>query len=158
MNLDARKSIAEGVAPNADRLVILLVEDESFVRAITRDVLQNVGYTVIESSGPQEAMEFVSAHEGPIDLLLTDVVMPGMNGADLACHLQRRLPGLPTIFMSGYAESDVSRKVRSIPAAHIQKPFTMDALLSQVAASLKNKSNKDGTTRLAGVPTWSPRQ
>jgi two-component system, cell cycle sensor histidine kinase and response regulator CckA len=158
MNLNLTKSIAEGRPPNADRVVILLVEDEPCVREITRDVLQSVGYTVIESSGPQEAMKLVSTHSGRIDLLLTDVVMPGMNGADLACHLQRLLPGLPTIFMSGYAESDVFRKVRSIPAALIQKPFTMNALLSQIATSLNNNPANDGAASLSGILAWSPGQ
>jgi two-component system, cell cycle sensor histidine kinase and response regulator CckA len=116
--------------------VILLVEDESMVREVTRDVLRHAGYRVLESGSPREALNLVSAHKGRIDLLLTDVVMPEMNGADLACHLERMQPDLITVFMSGYAEGDLAQRISRRSVIHIQKPFTVDALLSRIGEAL----------------------
>lgn len=117
--------------------VILLVEDESFVRAVTREVLEHGGYRVLECGTAEEALRLAGSHRGRIDLLLTDIVMPGMNGAELAHHLQTILPDLVTVFMSGYAEADVIRKMRRASAIHIQKPFTVEVLLSQIGEALK---------------------
>jgi two-component system cell cycle sensor histidine kinase/response regulator CckA len=121
----------------ADSPVILLVEDESIVREITGEGLSHAGYHVLESSSPREALDVASKHQGRIDVLLTDVIMPEMNGADLAHHLLDRRPDLITIFMSGYTEHEVMKKVRTLSATHIQKPFTIHALLSRVAEVLK---------------------
>lgn len=116
--------------------VILLVEDETMVREITGQVLSHAGYSVLESSNAKEALQIAGSHDGPIDLLLTDIVMPEMNGADLAQHMLSRQPDLVTIFMSGYAEHDVLKKAKFNSATHIQKPFTIDALLSSVSEAL----------------------
>ncbi len=117
--------------------VILLVEDEAMVREVTREVLLHAGYRVLESSNAREALELATAQAEQIDLLLTDVIMPEMNGADLAGQLQNMLPGLVTVFMSGYAESDVARKIHRTSGTHIQKPFTVQTLLSRVAEALR---------------------
>jgi CheY-like chemotaxis protein len=119
-------------------LVILLVEDEPFVREVTREVLRHGGYVVIESASPEEALSVATHHQGHIDLLLTDVVMPGMNGAELAYRLQDIQPGLVTVFMSGYAESEVVKKMRRTSVIHIQKPFTVDVLLSRITQALNS--------------------
>jgi len=124
--------------------VILLVEDEPVVREVTRQVLLHGGYRVLESSNAAEALALARKHAGEIDLLLTDVIMPEMNGAELAGQLQEMQPGLLTIFMSGYAEADVARRMNRTSAIHIQKPFTVHALLSRVAEAL------------AATPTLSP--
>src|SRR5689334_25158351 len=92
--------------------VILLVEDETMVREITGQVLSHAGYSVLESSNAKEALQIAGSHDGPFDLLLTDIVMPEMNGADLAQHMLSRQPDLVTIFMSGYAEHDVLKKAK----------------------------------------------
>src|SRR5262249_21722047 len=84
------------------RPVILLVEDESVVREVTRQVLEHAGYHVLESEGPSEAMHLAETHRGRIALLLSDVVMPGMSGIDLARRIQKTQPWLATVFMSGY--------------------------------------------------------
>ena len=122
--------------------VILLVEDEHMVREITGQVLSHAGYSVLESSNAKEALQIASSHDGPIDLLLTDIVMPEMNGADLAQRMLARQPDLVTIFMSGYAEHDVLKKAKLSSAAHIQKPFTIDALLSRVSEALNETSRR----------------
>jgi CheY-like chemotaxis protein len=116
--------------------VILLVEDESIVREVTREVLEHAGYHVLPSCGPEEALRLAKQHEGQIGLLLTDVIMPGMNGADLAERLQSMRPDLITVFMSGYAESDVVRNMRRQAVIHIEKPFTVEVLLSRIAEAL----------------------
>jgi two-component system, cell cycle sensor histidine kinase and response regulator CckA len=127
--------------PDSNPAVILLVEDESMVRVITGEVLSHAGYCVLETSNAREALELASRHEGRIDLLLTDIVMPEMNGADLAQRMVSRQPDLITIFMSGYAEHDVLRHASISPASHIQKPFTVDILLSRVAEALQGGTN-----------------
>lgn len=117
---------------------ILLVEDEPVVRQVTRAVLEHAGYRVLECNGPEEALRVGGEHRGSIGLLLSDVVMPGMNGPELALRLQDLQPGLITVFMSGYAESFVLHKLMHDGMAnYIQKPFTINALLSRVAAALR---------------------
>ncbi len=137
MNGGEMNLISRSIAPAANMPIILLVEDELVVREITGEVLSRAGYTVLKSASPQEALHVASKHQGHIDLLLTDVVMPGMNGAELAHQLVSRQPDLIAVFMSGYAEQDVLRKMRMSEAIHIQKPFTVDILLTRVAAALK---------------------
>jgi CheY-like chemotaxis protein len=128
--------------------VILLVEDEAAVREVTREVLLHAGYRVLESGNARDALQLASEHAEYIDLLLTDVVMPEMNGAELASQLQELRPGLVTVFMSGYAESDLARRINRSSAIHIQKPFTVHQLLSRVSEALPAPSGgcpKDGT-------------
>jgi DNA-binding NtrC family response regulator len=127
--------------PASNAAVILLVEDESMVREITGEVLSHAGYRVLETSNAKEALQVASRHEGRIDLLLTDIVMPEMNGADLAHRMLNQQPDLVTVFMSGYAEHDVLRHASFSSAIHIQKPFTVDALLSRVAEALNGGAN-----------------
>lgn len=134
-------------APNSP--VILLVEDESIVREITTDVLTQAGYSVLESSSAKSALEIARDHPGRIDVLLTDIVMPEMNGADLAHCMLDRQPDLVTIFMSGYAESDVLKKARIGGAIHIQKPFTIGALLASISDALSASATRSGKTKIS---------
>jgi two-component system, cell cycle sensor histidine kinase and response regulator CckA len=131
---------------------ILLVEDEPEVREVTRAVLEHAGYQVLESNGAVEALRLGNEHRGRIGLLLSDVVMPGMNGPELALRLQDLQPGLITVFMSGYADHDVQRQ--AMPGAmtsYIQKPFTIDILLSRVAAALRKHPEVKKAARLPGL-------
>jgi two-component system, cell cycle sensor histidine kinase and response regulator CckA len=136
----------------ATESTILLVEDEPVVREVTRAVLEHAGYRVLECNGPEEALRMGSEHRGHIGLLLSDVVMPGMNGPELALQLQSLQPGLITVFMSGYAESFVLRKVMHNKMAqggmtnYIQKPFTINVLLSRVAAALRTRAEASAAT------------
>lgn len=126
------------VSPEATRpQVILLVEDEDIVREVTREVLEHAGYHVLSSSSPEKALRLATEYAGHIGLLLTDVIMPGMNGADLAHRLQSMQPGLVTVFMSGYAESDVVHHLARNPVIHIQKPFSVGMLLARIAEALR---------------------
>ena len=137
-------------APTSKTAVILLGEDESMVREITGEVLAHAGYRVLETSNAREALQVAKSHEGHIDLLLTDIVMPEMNGADLADRMVNQQPDLITLFMSGYSESDVLRHANFSNALHIQKPFTVDALLARVAEALSGSAQ--GAVRVSGLP------
>jgi|SRR5579871_3022562 len=122
--------------------VVLLVEDEAVVREITGRVLENAGYHVLEARSASAALRLAAQH-AEFDLLLTDVVMPEMNGIELADRISTFKPDLVTVFMSGYAERDMQRKIAERSAVHIQKPFTISLLLSRVAEALGAKPSPD---------------
>src|SRR6202040_561670 len=83
---------------------VLLAEDEQDVREVAREFLESAGYTVIKAHDGAEALKLVGTHEGAIELLITDMVMPGMSGQELAGRLQQKRAGLRTLYMSGYSE------------------------------------------------------
>lgn len=112
---------------------ILLVEDEEFVRNVTREVLFGAGYKVLEACDAESGLRMFNENVGTIDLLLTDVVMPGMDGRELARQLVDREPNLKAIFMSGYTENAIVRQgFTDARVAYLQKPFTLDALTRKV--------------------------
>ena len=116
---------------------VLLVEDEDAVRAIARETLARWGYRVLLAPDGSAALTLARRHHEPIDLLLTDVVMPGLHGRALAEALQRDRPTLRVLFMSGYTEDEVlHRGVSTEALAFIAKPFTPDALAARVRAVL----------------------
>ena len=111
---------------------ILLVEDETAVRLLARIILQRAGYTVVDAGSPADA-EVLWASIAPVDLLLTDVVMPGRTGPDLFRRLSAGRPDLPVLFMSGYADWDLfDRAGIAHTAAFLEKPFSARALLAKV--------------------------
>jgi two-component system cell cycle sensor histidine kinase/response regulator CckA len=107
---------------------VLLVEDESSVRALVRAVLIRCGYTVIEAEDGELALEVSDQHTAPIQLMITDVVMPKMNGPELAHAMEQRRPGIKVLFMSGYIDGTALDSGHDAPAPFIQKPFVADAL------------------------------
>ncbi len=119
--------------PPAASETILLVEDEAGVRALARRVLESRGYTVLEAGRGEEALQVSETHTGPIHLLLTDVIMPGMSGRALADRLAPMHPGMKVLFMSGYTDNAVVHHgVLESGIAFVQKPFTPEALLRKV--------------------------
>jgi two-component system, cell cycle sensor histidine kinase and response regulator CckA len=114
---------------------VLLVEDEEQVRALVRLVLRRNGYDVLEAPGPGEAILIVEQSSFPIHLLLTDIVMPRMNGMDLAARLRPQRPGMRVLYMSGYTETPVSQEEEA-RGRFLQKPFTPSALLEAVRDTL----------------------
>jgi two-component system cell cycle sensor histidine kinase/response regulator CckA len=112
---------------------ILLVEDEEAVRGLTSRILEKQGYRVIPAQHGREAMEIATREEARIDLVLTDVVMPGMNGRGLVERLTGIRPRIKSLYMSGYTDDDIIRRGFIEPSkSFLQKPFTSDSLLQTV--------------------------
>ena len=108
---------------------ILVVEDEEPVRQMVREILVLYGYTVLEARSGGEAVDLCSRHQGPVHLMLTDVVMPGMNGVELSKRLAPAQPEMQVLFMSGYTAEAITHQGFLEPGiAFIHKPFTMDSL------------------------------
>ncbi len=103
---------------------LLIVEDESSVRNLVASALRRDGYRLLLASSADEALTAADAHEGPIDLLLTDAMMPGRSGIELANLMAARRPGLPVIIMSGYTEETLAVPGLKEPIALLRKPFT----------------------------------
>ncbi len=118
---------------------ILLTEDERDVREVAREFLESGGYTVIEARDGMEALGLVEKHEGAIDLLITDMVMPRMTGQELAARLKEQRPRLRMLYMSGYSERAAADSLRAEPGVRLlAKPFSRTALLRTVHELLKN--------------------
>ena len=115
---------------------VLLVEDEEVVRNLARRILRDSGYRVIEAGSGEEALHLAGEHAGRIDLLLTDVVMPGMNGRELADRLVEIRPGTRVVFMSGYTEDVILQRGVSGERAFLAKPFTPPMLARSVREAL----------------------
>jgi CheY-like chemotaxis protein len=128
---------ARPAAPAGGTETILLVEDEEGVRELARDILRASGYTVIEARNGPEALLLSERHQGPLDLLLTDVVMPRMSGRELAERIGPLRPDLSVLYMSGYTDDAVIRHgVLGADTAFLQKPFTPAALVQRVRETL----------------------
>jgi len=121
--------------------IVLLAEDDERVRGLVRAVLEGYGYRVLEAEGGSAALSVSERHEGPIHLLLTDVVMPKMSGRELANHLARSRPGMKVLYMSGYTdESIVHHGVLDAGTPFIQKPFEPEALARKVRELLDGEA------------------
>jgi two-component system cell cycle sensor histidine kinase/response regulator CckA len=119
---------------------ILLVEDNDALRELTHSLLAESGYSVLDADTPEKAMQIAREHKGPIHLLLTDIVMPGINGRVLADKLAPVRPGLKVIYMSGYT-GFTHRGLVSSESVLLQKPITRVALLRNIRGVLSLESN-----------------
>jgi PAS domain S-box-containing protein len=134
----AAPAVVEPEKPSAARDLtgvgtILLVEDEDAVRDFAVRALTMRGYKVLDACGGEEALELVSEHDGPIDLLISDVVMPGMEGPELVNEMRKRMPELRVIFISGYAEESFRNAPdRPEDCLFLPKPFSLKQLTSKV--------------------------
>ncbi len=127
-------AVAEGVGPQG---TILVAEDEDAVRTLARQVLVRAGYTVLVAGDGAQAQHVAERHDGRIDLLLTDVIMPGVNGPQLAEQLAASHPGVKVLFMSGYPGSALDGLgLRQERVSFLPKPFTPEQLLRHVSAVL----------------------
>ncbi len=116
---------------------ILLVEDERAILLMTRMMLEEFGYRVLTAASPGEAIRLAATHPAPIHLLMTDVVMPGMNGRDLANQLLAQYPTLKCLFMSGYTADIIAhRGVVDAGVSFIQKPFSLKDLAAKIREAL----------------------
>jgi CheY-like chemotaxis protein len=112
---------------------VLLSEDEQDVREITREFLESAGYKVLEAPGGEAALQVAAAHSGPIDLLITDMVMPGMSGQELARKMRALRDGIRVVYMSGYSEHAAGEAAKCDAAGVVlTKPFSRTTLLRTV--------------------------
>lgn len=112
---------------------ILLVEDEPALLALSRHILKALGYTVLEANGGEKALQLIEQYPGPIHIIVTDVVMPGISGRELAEQVTSLLPQTKVLFLSGYTDDAVVRHgVVQAETAFLQKPFTPSALAQKV--------------------------
>ncbi|MCA9095769.1 MAG: response regulator, partial [Planctomycetaceae bacterium] len=133
VSLPVSRSGARTPISNDGTETVLLVEDEPAVRAISSAILKSQGYSVIEASGGQEALEIFREQQNIIDILLTDVVMPGMNGQELADAVCEIRPGFPVICVSGYTNDYLVGQMGEAPRyAFLPKPFPPEALSQKI--------------------------
>jgi PAS domain S-box-containing protein len=132
-SVEAPPAPAPETAAAPARETILIAEDEESVRTFLRQVLSSQGYTVLEAGDGRKAIELAKAHQGDIHLLITDVVMPGLGGRELAERLARRRPGLRILFISGYTDDSILHHgVLDGDTAFMNKPFAPHTLLRKV--------------------------
>lgn len=118
--------------------MVLLVEDEPAVLRLAKRMIERLGYAVIDAGSPGEALELARRHAPRLKLLVTDVIMPEMNGRALAERLQPLLPGLKVLFMSGYTADVIARSGMLEPGTHfIQKPFSRQDLSAKIREALQ---------------------
>jgi two-component system, cell cycle sensor histidine kinase and response regulator CckA len=117
---------------------ILLAEDEPSLRTLTRNTLQECGYTVLEAKDGSEALKVSREHEGGIDLLLTDIVMPEIGGHALTQELSRERPGIRVVYMSGYTAS-YTGLLLGMRKFFLMKPFTSDSLIEKIREALESE-------------------
>jgi len=131
---------------------VLLVEDDAAVRGLARDVLESAGYRLITACDGAEAMALASQYTSRIDLILTDVVMPGLGGRETAEWIERARPDIRTLFMSGYTDDTVIRAGGLAPgASFLQKPFSPDDLLARVRQVLDGMPPTRAVARAAAT-------
>jgi two-component system, cell cycle sensor histidine kinase and response regulator CckA len=128
---------AEAPARKQGTETLLLVEDAEALRSMIHEILVDAGYVVLEAADPHEALARAEENRGRLDLVLTDVIMPGMYGPDLVKAVQAMDPGIGAVFMSGYTNEAVSRQGVLQPGTRfIQKPFTSEVLLDAIRDAL----------------------
>jgi two-component system, cell cycle sensor histidine kinase and response regulator CckA len=136
------KTDKDAKIPTSRGELVLLVEDESGIRNMGQMMLQSLGYQVLTVGTPKEAVRLSEEHQGAIHLMITDVVMPEMNGRDLANQLQSLCPTLKTLFMSGYTANVIAhRGVLDEGVNFIQKPFSKKDLAVKVREILDNAND-----------------
>ncbi len=128
---------ARAPAPRGGNETLLVVEDEPSILKMTVTMLENLGYTALAAGSPREAMRLAEARHGEVRLLISDVVMPEMNGVDLARALRSRFPGLRVLLMSGYAASVIARQgALEKGMGFVAKPFSVHELAAKVREAL----------------------
>jgi two-component system cell cycle sensor histidine kinase/response regulator CckA len=126
--------------PRGQGETILVVEDEDAVRSLTRRTLEEAGYRVVEAAAGKQGLEVVNASNGQVDLVLCDVILPGMTGRELGRCLEASRPELPVLYMSGYPGQEVlERGLIAREAPFLEKPFTPETLTSAVRGLLDRR-------------------
>jgi DNA-binding NtrC family response regulator len=129
----------EEVAPRRGSEKILMVEDEEALLQLGVDALEDSGYTVLAANTPEEALRLMQEHSVSVDLIITDVVMPKMNGKELVKQIRLLHPGIKCLFMSGYtADIIADQGVLDKDIFFIQKPFSLNSLTVMARQVLEN--------------------
>ncbi len=121
---------------------ILLVEDEAFVRNVTQEILHSAGYRVLTAADGVAAKRLYEEFAREVDLLLTDMILPGENGGELAARMRRQNPGLRVLFVTGYAEQRIV--LRDAGEEYLLKPFCSEVLLRKVAELINKPKGPAG--------------
>jgi CheY-like chemotaxis protein len=125
---------------------ILIVEDELAVRLLMRRILENAGYHVMDAPNPEQALALDAQHGATFQLLLTDVIMPGLSGPRLFETLRGRHPNLKVLYVSGYTDDTIRRHGELAAGARfVQKPFTADGLLRRIREALDARHSAPGS-------------
>jgi two-component system cell cycle sensor histidine kinase/response regulator CckA len=114
--------------PSPRPRVVLVVDDDASVLFASRRILARFGYTVLEAPGGEEALQVVREHAPRIDVVLTDMRMPGMDGPTLVSRLLTMLPGVRIVYMSGYTDGLLEQELKAPGRAFLAKPFTVEQL------------------------------
>ena len=142
VEIEAPRAADDTAKVGQGRETILLVEDDDMVRAIARRALEPRGYTILEAANGEAALAALAAHNGDVDLLLTDVVMPDMSGRQLAEVLQGRYPALRVLYTSGYTDDAVLRHgIQRADVAFLAKPYTPGTLRQRVRQVLDQSAD-----------------
>jgi two-component system cell cycle sensor histidine kinase/response regulator CckA len=138
---------AKAPTPAVQGITVLVVEDDKVILQFASAVLRQKGYRVLDAGTPAEAIGIAQENTGPIQLLLSDVLMPGMRGPALTARLRETLPRIPVLYMSGYSDSTFLDRSTLEEAVFLQKPFTADELLRVVCDTL---ARAEGVSPLRG--------
>jgi CheY-like chemotaxis protein len=117
---------------------VLLVEDEAGLRNLLRELLEGNGYRVLVARDGMEALQVAAGHAGPIHLMVTDLIMPGASGREVAAEIKTARPGTRVLYISGYTDDAILRQGALGPAAFLEKPFAADSLLRKVRELLNS--------------------
>jgi two-component system, cell cycle sensor histidine kinase and response regulator CckA len=144
------------VAGRSTGQTILVVEDETAIRGNVRDCLKHLGYTVLEAGSGEAALEVCEQRQGKIDLVMTDLIMPGIGGREMASQLAERFPHIQLLFTSGYTEDSIARReMLQEGSSFLEKPFSVADLSNAIHRVLVRKALRRGEFSAKGA-TVSP--
>jgi two-component system, cell cycle sensor histidine kinase and response regulator CckA len=143
MEVEPPRATEEGPIPGGSE-TILLVEDEPRLRAASREFLEAKGYRILEASTGAEALSICQAHDGSIDLLITDIILPGISGIELATCVSKTLPEMRIVYMSGYTDQTVDKGALAPGAVFLQKPCSLPLLARTIRAAIDTPRKSKG--------------
>lgn len=154
--LPAGKARTQAAGVQRGTETILLVEDEASLRTLTREFLQGLGYDVLAAADGEEALRTAAQHHGQIDLLLTDVIMPGMSGQEIARQLVPLRAGIKVLFISGYVDDVLAGEGITHPEqSFLEKPFSFEDLAQKIREVLKGGDTRSAQDANPGEPGLS---